>query len=72
MSLFVSMAACDARHWGVDCAEKCDCQDDDGSCDAVTGQCNCEAGYTGTQCHEGMSPQAKYLFVGCFFLGLHS
>lgn len=50
----VSVAACDAGHWGMDCAETCDCRNGDGSCDAVTGQCNCEAGYTGTQCHQSM------------------
>lgn len=48
----VSVAACDAGHWGADCVETCDCRNGDGSCDAVTGQCNCEAGYTGTQCHQ--------------------
>lgn len=50
----VSVAACDAGHWGPDCAETCDCRNGDGSCDAVTGQCNCEAGYTGTHCHQSM------------------
>lgn len=50
----VCVAACDAGHWGVDCGETCDCRNGDGSCDAVTGQCNCEAGYTGTLCHQSM------------------
>lgn len=46
--------ACDAGHWGADCAESCNCRNGDGSCDAVTGQCNCEAGFTGTHCHQSM------------------
>lgn len=50
----VCVAACDAGHWGTDCVETCDCRNGDGSCDPVTGQCNCEAGYTGTQCDQSM------------------
>lgn len=46
------VAVCDAGHWGADCAQSCDCKNGDGSCDALTGQCNCEAGYTGKHCHQ--------------------
>lgn len=47
--LFV-FTACDAGFWGLDCVKVCDCRNSDVSCDAVTGQCNCEAGFTGTRC----------------------
>lgn len=51
-SLTGAVAVCDAGHWGADCAETCDCSNADLSCDAVTGQCSCEAGFTGTHCKQ--------------------
>lgn len=54
----VSFSACDAGHWGTDCAETCDCRNGDGSCDPVTGQCNCEAGFTGDKCQQSTEPVA--------------
>lgn len=45
-------AACDLGRWGPDCAHACNCSNSDGSCSAQTGQCLCEAGYTGTRCEQ--------------------
>lgn len=43
-------AACDLGHWGPDCALTCNCSDSAGGCSAESGQCLCEAGFTGSHC----------------------
>lgn len=44
--------ACDLGRWGPDCAHTCNCSNSDGSCSAESGQCLCEAGYTGSHCEQ--------------------
>lgn len=46
------VAACDDGHWGPDCSRRCTCSPGHGSCDAVSGLCVCEAGYTGPRCEQ--------------------
>lgn len=46
------VAACDGGRWGPDCSHPCTCSPGHGSCDAVSGLCVCEAGYTGPRCEQ--------------------
>lgn len=46
------VSACDVGRWGPGCAHTCNCSNSDGSCSAETGQCLCDAGYTGGRCEE--------------------
>ncbi len=46
------MVACDTGRWGLDCVSVCDCGNSDGGCDAQTGRCHCEAGFTGPRCDQ--------------------
>jgi len=48
------VAACAAGTFGVNCEERCSCMSNS-TCDAVTGQCQCSAGWTGDQCQHGQS-----------------
>lgn len=42
---------CDDNHWGVNCAQDCDCADRiTGECDKTSGCVNCTDGWTGDQC----------------------
>uniref|UniRef100_A0A3Q2SQ93 EGF-like and EMI domain containing 1 n=1 Tax=Fundulus heteroclitus TaxID=8078 RepID=A0A3Q2SQ93_FUNHE len=45
-------SACEAGLWGRGCISRCQCQDHSVGCDPVSGQCVCEAGYTGDHCEE--------------------
>lgn len=47
-----SVAACDSGHWGPDCIHPCNCSAGQGSCDAISGLCLCEAGYDGPRCEQ--------------------
>ena len=52
-SFFFSV--CSSNTYGVNCAENCDCMDSHTNdttqtCDALTGACNCQAGWNGTRC----------------------
>ncbi|KAK2508155.1 hypothetical protein MC885_020313 [Smutsia gigantea] len=47
-----SLAACDSGHWGPDCGRPCNCSAGHGSCEATSGLCVCEAGYTGPRCEQ--------------------
>ena len=40
---------CPKGSYGQDCMEVCRCQNG-ASCDAITGECNCAAGWTGETC----------------------
>lgn len=51
----VCVVACDAGRWGLDCVNVCDCRNGDGGCDAQTGRCQCEAGFTGPRCDHSES-----------------
>ncbi len=49
-ALHPPLVACDTGRWGLDCVSVCDCGNSDGECDAQTGRCRCEAGFTGPRC----------------------
>lgn len=46
------LSACDSGHWGYGCSRPCNCSAGNGSCEATSGLCVCEAGYTGTWCEQ--------------------
>uniref|UniRef100_K1QSD4 Multiple epidermal growth factor-like domains 10 n=1 Tax=Magallana gigas TaxID=29159 RepID=K1QSD4_MAGGI len=41
---------CDQSHYGASCEHKCSPGCVPGSCDELTGECNCTTGFTGTHC----------------------
>ena len=48
--------ACSNNKYGKNCGLHCQCyQENTESCDPVSGQCNCKAGWTGDYCTEGES-----------------
>lgn len=46
------VVACDTGRWGLECVSVCDCRNSGGGCDAQTGHCQCEAGFTGPRCDQ--------------------
>ncbi|XP_063402083.1 multiple epidermal growth factor-like domains protein 10 isoform X2 [Mytilus trossulus] len=42
--------ACNYQYFGVDCQEKCECEN--GICNHVTGNCTCQPGWTGKTCND--------------------
>lgn len=42
---------CDEGTYGKDCTKQCDCRNA-GACNPQTGQCTCNAGWTGTMCEK--------------------
>lgn len=40
---------CYSGYYGKDCSSICTCRSND-ECDSITGQCNCQIGYTGQTC----------------------
>ncbi len=49
--VFVFSVACPAGLYGVSCSQTCVCHNNS-SCDAVSGQCECNAGWTGDTCSQ--------------------
>ncbi len=49
--MFVWSVACPAGLYGVSCSQTCVCHNNS-SCDAVSGQCECSAGWTGDTCSQ--------------------
>ena len=47
----LSSSACPAGSFGDGCRGVCGCRDVS-ECDAITGHCTCQPGYTGTACHD--------------------
>ena len=47
--------ACPAGRYGQDCSEVCKCQNG-GRCDAVSGRCECGAGWRGALCDDPCPP----------------
>lgn len=47
--------ACESGYWGQGCLSKCQCREISVGCDPVTGQCACEAGFTGDHCENSKS-----------------
>lgn len=68
---------CQAGFWGVGCANVCQCASDAVTCEASSGRCVCEAGYTGDQCDKSESVLLLFIlflsacFSVLFFLLLH-
>ena len=50
LSIFLR-AACPKGRFGQNCRQECDCGE--AACDAVSGECLCQPGYTGPKCLEG-------------------
>ena len=46
--------ACDEFHYGINCAQKCDCGIGADHCDSVTG-CVCKDGWGGKQCFDDLN-----------------
>lgn len=51
MFVSVSSVACPAGLYGASCSQTCVCHNNS-SCDAVSGQCECSAGWTGESCSQ--------------------
>ena len=51
---------CELGFWGVDCTLPCSCSNK-GSCDQYTGLCECNAGYTDTQCNQGKIQDHRHI-----------
>ncbi len=49
---FLTLTACESGYWGNGCLSKCQCRENSVGCDPVTGQCVCEAGFTGDHCEK--------------------
>lgn len=66
-------AVCETGFWGAGCANVCHCASNAVTCEASSGRCVCEAGYTGDQCDKSESvlllfhPLSLSLFQ-CFIL----
>lgn len=54
----ICVTVCEPGYWGSNCLNACYCMSSSVSCDPATGQCHCEAGYTGTHCE-----QSKWLLL---------
>lgn len=52
---WLTFAACESGYWGRGCLSKCLCKEISVGCDPVTGQCVCEAGFTGDHCENSKS-----------------
>lgn len=50
--LFICLSECPGGRFGANCHLKCNCQNN-GTCDRVTGTCQCGAGYYGQHCEHG-------------------
>ena len=44
-------AVCRQGYYGANCMLECQCSNN-GTCDPVTGQCNCSAGWTNQKCDQ--------------------
>lgn len=67
--------ACDEGFYGDQCASRCQCRNAS-ECDFMTGSCTCQAGFTGSTCHESC-PDGAYglgcaLMCECFTRGTMS
>lgn len=50
--LFIIYLACPEGSWGINCKNKCTCENG-ATCDTVTGECLCRDGWYGPHCREG-------------------
>lgn len=50
-----SCFACPVGKWGNQCGQECLCANN-GTCEAVSGKCQCKAGFQGAQCQEACPP----------------
>jgi len=60
--------ACASGYYGVDCQLQCRC-DHESPCDAVTGRCNCTAGWMGQACDQRQSLRHLCILLWCHCVG---
>ena len=51
LQLSLSFPACPAGLYGDRCSRVCECRDIS-ECSTITGQCDCQPGYSGITCHD--------------------
>ena len=58
----LSSLECPQGLWGEECAESCDCSGR-GTCSAHDGSCDCDPGWTGLSCQEGIYICIVYVHI---------